>query len=118
MQTIQSVYSGPERRRRRVYVTQNREYHCKDGVCVAVRDARSREFVPRHLAVGKTMTGAFVLTTGGGIESISLPENAIPGQRAHFSTDAEDRNDVVTSSLRSIERPSREVVAEYEGDIR
>jgi hypothetical protein len=118
MQTTNSAYSGPERRRRRVYVTQNSEYHCKDGICIAVRDARTGDFVPTHAVLGKRMTGAFVLTGGGGIASVSPPENAIPGQRAHFSADADDRRDVVTSSLRSIERPSRAVVAQYEAAIR
>ena len=33
-----SGYSGPDRRKRRMYVTHNTEYHLHDGVCVAVRD--------------------------------------------------------------------------------
>ena len=105
-------YSGPDRRRRRVYVTQNHEYHCKDGICVAVRSLRTRAFVPTHPAVGKTLAGALVLSRGG-LQSISPPEEAVPGQRMHFATDADDRTDVLTSSLQSIERPPRDVVAEY-----
>ena len=33
-------FSGPDRRRHRVYVTKNTEYHFRDGFCVAVRDRR------------------------------------------------------------------------------
>jgi hypothetical protein len=117
MDTTKSEYSGPDRRRRRCYVTQNHEYHCKDGICVAVRDTRSGDFIPKHAAVGKTLTGALVLK-GGGIESISPPEDLAPGQRMHFAVDADDRRDVLTSSLKSIERPPREVVAQYERALR
>ncbi|MFO0673294.1 MAG: hypothetical protein U0235_27385 [Polyangiaceae bacterium] len=31
---------GPDRRRHRVYVTKNTEYHFRDGFCVAVRGDR------------------------------------------------------------------------------
>ena len=106
-------YSGPDRRRRRVYVTQNHEYHCKDGVCVAVRDIRTGEFLPEHTALGKVATGAVVLK-GAGIESIAPPEEASPGQRMHFAVDVDDRSDVLTSTVQSIERPPRDVVEKYE----
>jgi hypothetical protein len=113
-----SEYSGPDRRVRRVYVTQNHEYHCKSGICIAVRDTRTGVFIPRHPAVGKTMIGAFVLTEGGGVASISRPEDAVPGQRVHFSDDLEDRAEVTTSSLKSIDRPPRDVVAQYDAAVR
>jgi hypothetical protein len=32
----------------------------------------------------------------------------------HFAVDVDDRRDVLTSSVTAIERPPREVVAEYE----
>jgi hypothetical protein len=114
MDTDKPEYSGPERRKRSVYVTQNHEYHCKDGVCVAVRDTRTGDFVLAHMALGKTVTGAFVLRAGRGIGSMFLPENVAPGQRVHFSIDAQDPSAVTTSSLKSIERPPREIVAQYD----
>ena len=97
-------------------MTQNHEYHCKDGICVAVRDLRTGEFVPRHGAVGKKATGAVVLR-GSGIESIVPPEDASPGQRMHFAVDVDDRTDVLTSSVTAIERPPREVVAKYDATL-
>jgi hypothetical protein len=110
--STQASYSGPERRTRRVYVTKNHEYHTKDGVCVAVRDTRTGEFLGRHSALGKKVTGAVVLSESG-IESISPPEAATLGQRIHFAVDVDDRRDVLTSSVTAIERPPREVVAKY-----
>jgi hypothetical protein len=97
-----------------VYVTQNHEYHCKDGVCVAVREPGSGAFLSKHPVVGKRVTGALVLNGSGGIASISPPAEASPGQRIHFAVDADDHGDVLTSSLKSIDRPPRDVVAQYE----
>ena len=110
-------YAGPERRTRRVYVTHNHEYHCKDGLCVAVRDVRTGEFLPEHGAIGKRATGAVILN-GGGIASISPVERATPGQRMHFAVDVDDRSDVLTSSVKAIERPPRDVVATYDDTLR
>jgi hypothetical protein len=117
MEPTKSDYSGPERRVRRVYITQNHEYHCKEDVCVAVRDIRSGEFLPRHSAVGKKVTGALVFK-GSGIESISPPADATPGQRMHFAIDVDDRTDVLTSALKSVERPPRDIVAQYDRALR
>jgi hypothetical protein len=113
MDTAKPEYSGPERRRRRVYVTQNHEYHCNDGVCIAVRDTQASHFVPRHAAIGKKVTGALVLG-GRGVVSMFLPEEVAPGRRIYFSVDVQDPNAVMTSALKSIERPSRALVAEYD----
>ena len=117
MSTTKPDYAGPDRRRRRVYVTQNHEYHCKDGVCIAVREVQTGTFVPKHAAVGKRVTGALVFR-GRTIESIIAPEDAVPGQRIHFAVDVEDREDVLTSSLKAILRPPREVVAQYDLALR
>jgi hypothetical protein len=117
MEPTKPEYSGPDRRTRRVYVTQNHEYHCKDGVCVAVRDVHSGDFVPKHSAVGKRVTGA-LLFNGAGIKSISPPEEAAPGQRMHFAVDVDDRTDVLTSALKAVERPPREIVAKYDRALR
>ena len=106
-------YSGPERRRRRVYVTQNREYHCKDGVCLAVRDRDTGAFIKAHRAIGKTASAAVTLANGG-IASIAMPDEARPGERMHFVSGPEDPKDVLTSPLRSVERPPREIVEQYD----
>lgn len=105
-------YSGPDRRAHRVFVTLNHEYHCKNGICVAVRDTQSGAFIAGHSAIGKKLSAA-VLLGQDGIEEIALPENARVGQRLHFASHAEDRHDLLTSPLRAIERPAKEIVERY-----
>ena len=112
MANTTSEYEGPERRRRRCYVTQNHEYHCRDGVCVAVRDIRTGEFLPDHHAIGKKASAAVRLSNEG-IQSIAMPEDAKPGERIHFASGLGDRRDVLTSPLRCVERPPREIVRQY-----
>ena len=114
MDTDKAEYSGPERRKRRVYITQNHEYHCKDGICIAVRDTRTSHFVPRHAALGKRVRGAFVFRGGRGIVSMLLPDDVAPGQRVYFAIDVQDPSAVMTSSVKAIERPRRALVAEYD----
>ena len=46
-------YTGPERRRRKVYLTRNTEYHFLDEVCVAVRHRDSGQWRGRHQVWGR-----------------------------------------------------------------
>jgi hypothetical protein len=105
-------YSGPERRENRVFVTRNHEYHCRKGICVAVRDTRTGEFLSDHIAIGKKLSAAVVLSKNG-IESIAMPDDAQRGQRLHFASHLEDRHDLLTSPLESIERPPVEIARRY-----
>jgi hypothetical protein len=114
MDTDKSQYAGPERRTRRAYITQNHEYHCKGGVCVAVRNRGTSAFVPRHAAIGKKVSGAFVFKGQHGIVSMLLPDDVAPGQRVYFAIDVQDPSAVMTSALQSIERPPRALVAQYD----
>ncbi|HEY2510294.1 MAG TPA: hypothetical protein VGI39_05545 [Polyangiaceae bacterium] len=113
MPTDPRPYAGPERRRRRVYVTQNREYHCRDEICIAVRDLQTGQFIDGHRAIGKTATAA-VAMQGSLIASISSPATASPGVRMQFSEHPDDPDDVLTSELIAIARPLRAVVEQYE----
>jgi hypothetical protein len=36
----------------------------------------------------------------------------------HFAVDVDDRTDVLTSSLKAVERPPRDVVAQYDQTLR
>jgi hypothetical protein len=51
-------FEGQDRRRHRVYVTRNTEYHFRDGYCVAVRDRRTGDFLHGHLALRRRITAA------------------------------------------------------------
>ena len=106
-------YRGPERRRHRVFVTRNTEYHCRDGICVAVRDRRTRRFVETHAALGKHVSGGLKFNKNGGIESASTGADLHPGEQVCFSGDTDKDRSVITSPLEDIERPAKDVVAGY-----
>lgn len=101
-------FSGQERRRRRVYVTRNTEYHFQDEVCVAVRDLRTRRWLQAHLAVNRKLTSGLRVNRGG----TALPTGEPPsiGDSLYFG---DEERDLITSVLCAIERPSRDVIAEY-----
>ena len=105
-------YRGPERRRHRVFVTLNSEYHCRDCVCVAVRDRRTLQFVADHPALGKHIRGALRLNAQGGVESATTGTDPKPGEQVCFEADGEEQA-LVTSQLRAIERPPRDIVETY-----
>lgn len=109
------AYGGAERRRNQVLVTVNREYHCRDGFCVAVRDRQSRMFIRNHSAIGKKLTGAMRLGLEGSVQDVSPPESLVAGEKLCFSAcDGDLAHDVITSPLVAIERPPKEVVAHYD----
>jgi hypothetical protein len=100
-----STYAGPERRRHRLYITRFTEYHVRDGRVVAVRGRGETRWQTSHRAVGMKVEGH--------IEDGALaprPGAPSPGERLYLAT--EDL-DVVTSTVVAIERPSREIVAQY-----
>ncbi len=104
-------YRGAERRHHRVLVTLNSEYHCRDCVCVAVRDRRTLQFVAEHPALGKHISGAIRVNANGGIESATTGTDPKPGEQVLF--EADDEQTVITSQLSAIERPPRDVVETY-----
>ncbi len=102
-------YAGPERRRHRVYVTRNTEYHFRDGFCVAVRDRRTGEFLHGHLALRRRLQGGLKFFPSGGIAA--NPGEPRPGEALCF--DAPDDRDLVTSPLERVARPNKELIAAY-----
>ncbi len=105
-ETPQSV--GTERRRRRVYVTRNTEYHFDDTCCVAVRDRRTGEFLPGHLALQRQLRGGIRFFGNGGI--VPNPGRPEPGEALYFAADGRD---LVTSLVVKVERPEKRLVAAY-----
>jgi|SRR5215472_15316728 len=107
-------YRGPERRHHRVFVTRNSEYHCRDGVCVAVRKLGTAEFVPDHRALGRRISSSIRFDENGDFRVVSRPEAVQIGDNLCFrDAHAKDTDEVITSSLRSVERPPKEDVACY-----
>jgi hypothetical protein len=101
-------YSGRERRRHRVYVTKNTEYHFRDGFCIAVRDRRSGDFLHGHLALRRRVHGGLRFYMNGAI--LPNPGEPAPGEALYFATDGRD---LVTSPLERVERPTKDVVLAY-----
>jgi hypothetical protein len=98
----------PERRRRRVYVTRNTEYHVEDGTCIAVRDRRTQEFVQGHLALERRVEGSLKFFANGTVEpNAGEPQ---PGQSIFF---ANDGRDLVTSPVEAVARPDLETIQAY-----
>lgn len=101
-------YRGPERRRHRVFVTRNTEYHFRDGFCIAVRDRRTGEFLHGHLALRRRVQGGLRFFSNGAIAPNTGEPR--PGESLYFSNDGRD---LVTSPLEHVERPSKELVQAY-----
>jgi hypothetical protein len=102
------TFRGPERRRHRVYVTRNTEYHFRDGFCVAVRDRRTGSFLKSHLALRRRIHGGLRFYLNGGI--LPNPGDPEPGEALYFASNGRD---LVTSPLESVERPAKEIVESY-----
>jgi hypothetical protein len=101
-------YKGQERRRHRVYMTRNTEYHFRDGLCVAVRDRRTGEWLPGHLALRRPLFGSIRFFLNGSL----LPNPGEPkvGEALFFG---EGGRDLITSPLECIDRPTRDTVDVY-----
>src|SRR4029079_8985464 len=77
------IYEGTERRRHRVYVTRNTEYHTRDGICVAVRDRTSQSFRNAHIALNlKIEGGVRVYSNGACVPNVISP---LPGDAIFFT---------------------------------
>jgi hypothetical protein len=101
-------YAGPERRRRRIYVTRNTEYHFLDDVCVAVRSRETSKWRLGHAALNQALSGCVRFADDGEVQ----PKSRQPelGDALFF---AHRGCDVITSTLIEIQRPSRETVEAY-----
>jgi hypothetical protein len=106
------AYEGTERRRHRLVVTRNTEYHLRDDVCVAVRDRVSKRWCEGHLAVSLRCEGGVKFHTNGAlIPSLTDPT---PGDAIYFSyrTASGEERQLVTSKIESVGRtPKRDVLA-------
>jgi hypothetical protein len=115
-ETTDVNYRGPERRRHRVFVTKNTEYHFRDGFCIAVRDRRTGDFLEGHLALRRRVNGGLRFYSNGGI----LPNGGDPqpGESLYFAGDSKDptsgrSRELVTSPVEAVQRPARTLVEAY-----
>jgi len=106
-------YQGQERRRHRVFVTRNTEYHVRDDVCVAVRDRDARRFRGAHIALNLRLQGAVKTAENG----MSQPDSGGPrvGAAIYFTRENADGKEhhIVTSRVERIDRPEKVIVQTY-----
>lgn len=103
-----SKYTGPERRRRKVYFTRNTEYHFLDEVCVAVRRRDTGQWRMGHVALQRPLSGSVRITREGDVQPKSEPPQV--GDALFFATDAAD---VITSILTAVGRPLPQTISSY-----
>jgi len=90
-------YYGLNRRVHTCFITHNREYHTRKGVCVAVRDRGSSIWISGHDAVGLPMK--------------PLPPGAVYlGNSLEFLSNGKK---VITSRVVDIVRPGKSQVSIY-----
>ncbi|MCL2823113.1 MAG: hypothetical protein FWD57_03900 [Polyangiaceae bacterium] len=97
-----------ERRRHRVLLTRNSEYHFRDGLCVAVRNRRTGEWLPDHIALMRTVSGLARRTSDGGY-SLHEGRPAV-GESIRFGGGGRE---YVSGPLLEERRPEKYVVDEY-----
>ena len=98
--------TGSERRRNRLFVTQNTEYHLRGRDCVAVRDLWSGRWLDKHPALGKRLYGAVMPTTRG-LEPLTEPKS---GCLLWFEN---GENDILTSRIAAVGRPQKTALRHY-----
>jgi hypothetical protein len=106
-------FKGSERRRHRLVVTRNTEYHLRDGVVVAVRDRQSKRWCEGHLAIDLRMQGGVRFFDNGAV--IPSLEDPKPGDAMFFSyrTESGEERQLVTSRIEAVDRPAKRDVLAY-----
>jgi len=104
----ETSYAGPDRRKNRVFVTKNTEYHFRGERCVAVRDRRSSKWLPSHLAIGRRLSGGVHFHKNGA--AVPVCDRPSVGEALYF---ADDGRELITSAVCGLERPARDVIANY-----
>lgn len=97
-----------ERRKHKLYVTRNTEYHFRDERCVAVRDRRTQKWLPSHLACGRILSGSIRFHENGA----AVPVSGEPwvGEALYFATGGRE---LVTSALCEVGRPEKSQLKHY-----
>jgi hypothetical protein len=92
------AYNGTNRRVHTCFITRNREYHVRSGVCVAVRDRATSAWIAGHRALGMRLMAA-------------VPGFGFLGRPLEFVAGA---SHVRTSAVIDILRPGRNEVDIYQ----
>lgn len=107
-ETDERGVGGRERRRHRMYVTRNSEYHFRDQTCVGVRDRTTGRFLREHSALRRDLSGVVRFQPNG----VAIPVESRPqvGEALYFGSGGRA---LVTSSLTAVERPPKSALSSY-----
>ena len=108
MMTEREIKGLVERRRHRMFVTLNSEYHVRGDVCVAVRRIGTGKWIEKAKAIKARLVGSISSLSEVLYASPSFPR---VGQSLLFIND--EGEDIVTTRVCDIRRPPREAVAHY-----
>jgi len=105
-------FEGTERRRHRLIVTRNTEYHLRDDLCVAVRDRSTKRWAEGHLAVNRKVEGGVRFFDNGAVVPSLSPPRAGDAIFFSYKTELGDDRQLITSRIEGVERtPKRDVLA-------
>ncbi len=99
-----------EKRRHRMFVTRNTEYHLRDDICVAVRKKVSGDWLMQEKALGARLAGVVTVTPH---RSIRFTGSLFPSVGDNLLFISVSGQDIVTTKIRAIERPPREALKYY-----
>ena len=97
-----------DRRRHRVYLTKNTEYHTRDNRCVAVKDRVTGLWIWEHKALWARVLGGLSFQNGG-----IRPTAGVPNIGESLYLHRSDGEDLVTSDLEDVLRPEADIVEMY-----
>lgn len=100
--------SGIERRRHKMFITRNREYHTRDHQIVAVRDRKSGSFLNEHSALQGLVVGSL-----HGAQGHQYKDGFTAIEEGDSLCISNLGNGVITSVVERIDRPPKEVLRFY-----
>ena len=106
-------FEGKERRRHRVFITRNTEYHLRDNVCVAVRDRSSQRWAEGHMALRLRVEGGVRVHSNGALIPIFTPPDAGDALFFTYKTAEGEERQLVTSRIEEVGRPPKVDVNAY-----
>lgn len=108
-----NTFEGKERRRHRVFITRNTEYHLRDNVCVAVRDRASKRWAEGHMALRLRVEGGVRVHSNGALIPILTPPGSGDALFFTYKTTEGEERQLVTSRIEEVARPPKVDVNAY-----
>ena len=102
------MYSGPERRKHKVFVTRQSEYHLKDNQVLVVRHRRTGIWLRSHEAVKGSLCGSIRFSAEALVPNTGRPRE---GESLCFQNGRD--LEIITSPLLAVRRATKEEAELY-----